>query len=80
MVNSLIITPRTTNDLNEIIINGDIAKIKLYDRKQNEIGEAIIDVEDVDKVKKLQMTTTYWRHKTKQMSSGFNWKWKGNIY
>lgn len=43
--------PRTTNDLNEIIIDGDIAKIKLYDSKQNEIGEAIIDTEDVDKVK-----------------------------
>lgn len=43
--------PRTTNDLNEIIIDGDIAKIKLYDSKQNEIGEAIIDTEDVDRVK-----------------------------
>ncbi len=43
--------PRTTRDLNEIIIDGDIARIKLYDSKQNEIGEAIIDTEDVEKVK-----------------------------
>ena len=43
--------PRTTNDLNEIVIEGDIAKIKLYDCRQNKIGEAIIDIDDIEKVK-----------------------------
>lgn len=42
--------PRTTNDLNEIVCEGNIAKIILYNSKQEIIGEAIIDKEDVDKV------------------------------
>lgn len=42
--------PRTTNDPNEIIINGNIAKIILRDAGQNIVGEAIIDVEDISKV------------------------------
>ncbi len=43
--------PRTTNDLNDTIIDGDIAKIILRDASQNIVGETIIDKEDVDKVK-----------------------------
>lgn len=42
--------PRTTNDLNEIIIDGKIAKIQLYNIKQEVIGEALIDVEDISRV------------------------------
>lgn len=42
--------PRTTNDLNEIIIVGNIAKILLYNKKQEVIGEAIIDKEDVSRI------------------------------
>lgn len=42
--------PRTTYDPNEIIIEGDVAKIILRDASQNIVGEAIIDKEDVDKV------------------------------
>jgi len=43
--------PRTTYDLNDIISDGNIAKIILRDASQNIIGEAIIDKEDVVKVK-----------------------------
>lgn len=46
--------PRTTFDLNEIIIDGDIAKIQLYNKHQKIIGEAIIDTEDVPKVEKYK--------------------------
>ena len=42
-------TKRTRTDPNEIIIQGEIAKVKLY-RKNKEIAEAIIDVEDVERV------------------------------
>ena len=43
----------TENDPNEIIIEGDIAKIVLYDFLFNELDEyVIIDVEDIEKVNK----------------------------
>ena len=51
--------PRTTNDLNEIIIDGDIARIQLYNKKQEVIGEALIDKEDISRVSKYK-----WRLKT----------------
>lgn len=38
---------RTTFDLNEIIIEGNVAKIQLYNKKQEVVGEALIDKEDV---------------------------------
>lgn len=38
-------------DKNEIRIFNDTAKIVLYDKDGNEISEAIIDIDDVDKVK-----------------------------
>lgn len=41
---------RTTNDLNEIIISDNIAKIQLYNIRQEVIGEALIDVEDISRV------------------------------
>lgn len=43
--------PRTIYDKNEINVYGDIAVIDLYDRSQNKISEAIIDSEDIHKVK-----------------------------
>lgn len=45
---------RTLRDRNEIVINGDVAKITLYDRKCNVVGYAIIDKEDVDKIKQYK--------------------------
>ena len=53
--------PRTMYDKNEIIINGDVAYICLYDIKtQEEVARAIIDAEDVDKVKNFKWCmTTY---------------------
>lgn len=42
---------KTIYTRNDIIIEGDIAKIILRDRYQNINGESIIDAEDVDKVK-----------------------------
>lgn len=42
---------RTRNDPNEIIIKGDVAEIILYNNKSEEIARAIIDAEDVDRVK-----------------------------
>lgn len=43
--------PRTNMDRNEIHIDGDVAYIDLYDRDCNVIAQAIIDTEDVGKVK-----------------------------
>ena len=47
-------SPRTQRDKNEITIKGDIAYIDLYDKQYNVIAKAIIDVEDVDKVKYIK--------------------------
>lgn len=41
---------RTCNDSNEIIKYNDYAEIILYNRKQEEIARALIDLEDVDKI------------------------------
>lgn len=46
--------PRTIYDLNEIKIDGKIAYISLYDEQCNKIAEAIIDAEDVNKVKYIK--------------------------
>ena len=43
--------PKTTCDLNDITINGETAKIIIRDTRQNVVGEALIDKEDVNKVK-----------------------------
>lgn len=45
---------RTRRNRNEITINGDVAKITLYDRKCNVVGYATIDAEDVDRIKKYK--------------------------
>ena len=46
--------PRTKNDPNEIRIEKDVAYISLCDANSNKIGEAIIDAEDVNKVKDIK--------------------------
>lgn len=43
--------PRTTYDKNEIIIDGKEARVKLYDAHCNHIATAIIDAEDVNKIR-----------------------------
>lgn len=43
--------PRTSYDYNEIRIDGEIAYIDLYDTKCNVIATAMIDKEDVDKIR-----------------------------
>ena len=55
------ILKRTSQDPNEIIIKGDIAEIVLYDKHCNEKARAVIDAEDVDKVKnyKWYLSTVY---------------------
>lgn len=45
---------RTSRDKNEIIIEGEIAYICLYDRQYNIIAKAIIDADDVEKVKNIK--------------------------
>lgn len=44
------IKDRTRSDKNEIIIDGDIAKILLYDNNSKVIGYTIIDTEDINKI------------------------------
>jgi len=63
------IKQRTRKDLNEIIIYDTYAEIILYDKNNEEKSRAIIDTEDVDKVKKYKWsemgsgyaTATYYR-------------------
>lgn len=43
--------PRTAYDKNEIIVDGKIARVKLYDAHCNHIATAIIDAEDVNKIR-----------------------------
>ena len=45
---------RTPRDKNNITIDGDIALIDLYDKHYNVIAQAIIDAEDVDKIKYIK--------------------------
>ena len=67
--------PRTIYDRNEYHIKGDITVIDLYDKYCNKISEAIIDTEDLPKVKYI---------KWKLSNSGYAMntpKYKGsNIY
>lgn len=44
---------RTYRDLNEIVIHDDYAEIILLNIKSEEIARALIDLEDIDKVKKI---------------------------
>lgn len=52
------ILDRTVHDRNEFILDGDIYKIKLYNMKNIEVAEAIIDTEDYDKCKALKWYLT----------------------
>jgi len=48
------IKERNIQTPNEFIIEGDICRIKLYNMKCKEVGEAIIDAEDYEKCKGLK--------------------------
>lgn len=43
--------PRTAYDKNEIIVDSKVARVKLYDVHCNHIATAIIDAEDVNKIR-----------------------------
>lgn len=43
--------PRTNNDLNDYVVQNDIAIFNLYNQKNEKNGEFIIDLEDIEKVK-----------------------------
>lgn len=43
--------PRTPYDKNEIIVDGKVARVKLYDAQCNHVATAIIDAEDVNKIR-----------------------------
>lgn len=43
--------PRTLMDRNEIIVDGKVARVKIYDARCNHIATAIIDAEDVNKIR-----------------------------
>ena len=45
------ILDRTKNDKNEIVIYDDYAEIILYNKKQEEVARAIIDLDDIERVK-----------------------------
>ena len=69
--------PRTTFDKNEYHINGDTTTIDLYDKDCNKIAEALIDTEDLDKVKNIKwklsssgyaMNTPKWKQSNLHMS------------
>lgn len=47
-------SPRTQRDKNNITIDGDVAYIDLYDKQYNIIAKAIIDKEDIDKIKNIK--------------------------
>lgn len=53
-----IILKRTIRDRNEIKIKNNIAEIILYNRKNKEVARAIIDVEDVERVKNYKWSLT----------------------
>lgn len=59
----------TIYDRNEIIIDGDIARIIIKDAKQNIKDICIIDAEDIDKVKNYKWYTSYNYCVTKSINS-----------
>lgn len=46
--------PRTQRDKNEITVDGEVSYISLYDKYYNEIARAMIDTEDICKVKNIK--------------------------
>lgn len=53
--------PRSSQDPNDIVVNGDIAVVGLYNRQSERIAEFIIDAEDVDKIKHYRWRLSYGR-------------------
>ena len=47
-------SPRTQRDKNNIVIENNYAYIDLYDKSYNVIAKAIIDIEDISKVKNIK--------------------------
>lgn len=64
--------PRTAYDRNEYHIKGNITYIDLYDKNCNVIGQAIIDTEDLNKVKytKWKLSGSGYAMNTPKYSSG----------
>jgi hypothetical protein len=56
------ILERTLKDLNEIIIHDDFAEIILYNKDNIEVAQALIDVDDVDKVKDFKWGINGWNY------------------
>ena len=50
---------RTIKDPNEIIIYDNYAEVVLYDIKSNEVARTIIDIENIEKVKKYKWHYSY---------------------
>ena len=48
------ILDRTSKDKNEIVLYEDYAEIILYNKKQEEVARTLIDLDDVEKVKKYK--------------------------
>lgn len=63
--------PRTTYDKNEIIVDGKVARVKLYDAHCNHIATAIIDAEDVNKIRytKWKLSASGYAANTPKFSS-----------
>lgn len=63
---------RTLYDRNEIHIDGSIAYIDLYDRDCNVIAQAIVDTEDIDKVRytKWRLSSSGYAMNTPKFSGG----------
>ena len=59
---------RTIYDPNEVMIHKDYAEIILYDKNCNEIGGAIIDIEDIEKVTKFKWHIIFGRHEARVSS------------
>lgn len=51
--------PRTNNDLNDYIIEGNIVKFNLYNQRNEKNGEFIIDFDDIEKVKYHKWRTSH---------------------
>lgn len=62
--------PRTTYDKNEIVIDSKVARVKLYDVRCNHVATAIIDAEDVDKIRytKWKLSATGYAQNTPKFS------------
>ena len=63
--------PRTQYDKNEIVVYDDYAEIIIYDKDCNEKCRALIDIEDVDKVKDYK-----WRYSGRYILTTVNSKYE----